>query len=188
MTRHRRLPIIIAMLGIFSCALAAAVQTAAQTPAQKEAARVEAREKLRALLASSGPKRGIEIAFRQSEKQPFNFVGVKRDKFANADGFEVVIGVSTDQTIGFRIYPYYKDGYINVEKVRNAPGLMRKLLNLSDHNFLFWGVDDTGDVFAGYTFTLESGFPDKAIEIVLYSIAPLDPYIGQMRPFIDGTP
>ena len=64
---------------------------------------------------------------------------------------------------------------------------MRKLLNLSDHNFLFWGADDTGDVFAGYTFTLESGFPDKAIEIVLYSIAPLDQYVGQMRPFIDGS-
>ena len=65
---------------------------------------------------------------------------------------------------------------------------MRKLLNLSDHNFLFWGADDTGDVFAGYTFTLESGFPDKAIEVVLYSIAPLDGYVGEMRPFIDGSP
>jgi hypothetical protein len=62
---------------------------------------------------------------------------------------------------------------------------MRKLLNLNDHNFLYWGADDTGDVFAGYTFTLESGFPDKSLEIVLYSIAPLDQYVGQLRPFID---
>ena len=66
-------------------------------------------------------------------------------------------------------------------------GLMKQLLILSNHNFLFWGMDDSGDVFAGYTFTLESGFPDKAIEIVLYSIAPLDAYVGKMRPNVDGS-
>ncbi len=95
--------------------------------------------------------------------------------------------MSVDETIGFRIYPYYKGSYINVDKARNGAALMRKLLNLSDHNFLFWGADDTGDIFAGYTFTLENGFPDKSLEIVLYSIAPLDQYVGQFRPYIDGT-
>ena len=184
MKRNRLLPVIITMLGMFSCALVAV----AQTDAQKEAARIETREKLRALLAASGPKRGIEIAFRQSDKQPFNFVGLKRRGYTNVEGFEIVIGVSKDQTIGFRIYPMYKGGYINLEKARNSAGLMRKLLNLTDHNFLYWGADDTGDIFAGYTFTLESGFPDKAIEIVLYSIDPLDPYVGEMRPFINGAP
>jgi hypothetical protein len=184
MNRDRLLPVIITVLGMFSCALAAS----AQTPAEKEAARMETREKLRSLLMQSGAKRGIEIPFRQSDKQPFNFVGIKRGGMTNAEGFEVVIGVSNDQTIGFRIYPYYKGGYINLNKARNSVGLMQKLLNLNDHNFLFWGADDTGDIFAGYTFTLESGFPDKAIEIVLYSITPLDTYIGQMRPLIDGTP
>jgi hypothetical protein len=181
--RRRLFPL--ALLFVLACAGGAAAQQ--QTPAQKEAARVATREKLRALLAASGPKRGIEIAFRQSDKQPFNFVAVKRGGFANAEGFEVVVGVSNDETIGFRIYPYYKGGYVNVNKARDSAGLMKKLLNLSDHNFLFWGADDTGDVFAGYTFTLESGFPDKAIEVVLYSINPLDQYVGQMRPFIDGS-
>ncbi len=160
---------------------------AAQTPQQKQAAREAAREKLRQLLATSGPKKGIEIAFRQSDKQPFNFVAVISRGMTNAEGFEIVVGVSTDETIGFRIYPYYKGGYVNIDKARNGPGLMHKMLNLNDHNFLFRGADDSGDVFAGYTFTLESGFPDKAIEIVLYSINPLDQYVGQMRPFIDGT-
>ncbi|HJQ31578.1 MAG TPA: hypothetical protein VJ866_05350 [Pyrinomonadaceae bacterium] len=181
--RRRLFPL--AVLIVLACAGAAAAQQ--QTAAQKEAARVATREKLRALLAASGPKRGIEIAFRQSDKQPFNFVAVKRGGFANAEGFEVVVGVSNDETIGFRIYPYYKGDYVNINKARDSAGLMKKLLNLSDHNFLFWGADDTGDVFAGYTFTLESGFPDKAIEVVLYSIAPLDQYVGQMRPFIDGS-
>ncbi len=184
MKRSRLFHAVITLLALLSFSSAAA----AQTPAQKEAARVATREKLRALLAASGPKRGIEIAFRQSDKNPFNFVAVKRGGLTNAEGFEVVVGISNDDTIGFRIYPYYKGAYINVDKARNGVALMRKLLNLSDHNFLFWGADDTGDVFAGYTFTLESGFPDKAIEIVLYSIAPLDQYVGQMRPFIDGSP
>ena len=166
--------------------IAAGGRAHAQTPEQKEANRIATREKLRTLLQNSGPKRGIEIAFRQSDKQPFNFVGVKRGGLVNAEGFEVVIGVSTDDTIGFRIYPYYRGGYINIDKARNSTALMRQLLNLSDHNFLFWGADDTGDVFAGYTFTLESGFPDRALEIVLYSIAPLDQYVGKMRPNIDG--
>jgi hypothetical protein len=183
--QRRRLLALAALAAVLACAGGAAAQ---QTAAQKEAARVATREKLRALLDTSGPKKGIEINFRQSDKQPFNFVGVKRGGLANAEGFEVVVGVSNDETIGFRIYPYYKGTYVNVDKARNGAALMRKLLNLSDHNFLFWGADDTGDVFAGYTFTLESGFPDKAIEIVLYSIAPLDQYVGQMRPFIDGGP
>ena len=181
MKRRRLFPVFVSLLALLSFARAAA----AQTPAEKQALREATRERLRTLLANSGPKKGIEIAFRQSDKQPFNFVGVKRGGLTNAEGFEVVVGVSNDETIGFRIYPYYKGNYINVDKARNGAGLMRKLLNLSDHNFLFWGADDTGDVFAGYTFTLENGFPDKSLEIVLYSIAPLDQYVGQMRPFIE---
>jgi hypothetical protein len=184
MKRSRLFPGVITLLAVLSCAAV----VSAQTDAQKEAARVATRERLRAVLTAAGPKKNIEITFRQSEKQPFNFIGVRRDGLTNAESFEVVVGVSNDDTIGFRIYPHYKGSYVNVDKARNGAGLMRKLLNLSDHNFLFWGADDTGDIFAGYTFTLESGFPDKAIEIVLYSIGPLDQYIGQMRPFIDGTP
>jgi hypothetical protein len=159
----------------------------AQASQDKEAARVATREKLRQVLAASGPKKGIEISFRQSDKQPFNFVGIKRGGLTNAESFEIVVGVSNDNTIGFRIYPSYKGAYVNINKAKNGAELARKLLNLNDHNFLFWGADDTGDVFAGYTFTLESGFPDKSIEIILYSIAPLDQYVGQMRPFIDDS-
>jgi hypothetical protein len=181
MKTFRLLPVAFAMLAVLALA------AAAQTPAEKEAARAATREKLRQLLATSGPKKNIEISFRQSDKNPFNFVAVKRSGLVNAEGFEIVVGVSNDDTIGFRIYPYYKGGYVNVDKAKNGAGLMRKLLNLNDHNFLFWGADDGGDVFAGYTFTLESGFPDRALEVILYSIGPLDQYVGQLRPFIDGT-
>jgi len=158
----------------------------AQTSAEKTAARIATREKLRQLLATSGPKKGITTEFRQSDKNPFNFIGTKRDGLTNSELLEVVIGVTDDQTIGFRIYPHLKSGYINVDKAKDPAGLMRALLRLSDTNFLYWGADAGGDVFAGYTFTLESGFPDKAIDIVLYSLAPLDGFVGQLRPFIDG--
>ncbi len=69
------------------------------------------------------------------------------------------MSVTKSDTIGFRIYPHYKGGYINLGKARDTNGLMRKLLYYSDQNFLFWGADDTADVFCGYTVTLESGFP-----------------------------
>jgi hypothetical protein len=163
-------------------------QTPSPTPLspEKQAKREAARDKLRTVLMNV-PK-GIPITFRQSDKNPWNFVGVfKSAELKNAGGFEVVVGVSTDETIGFRVYPYYNDGYVNVDKARNGLALMRQLLRFSDTNFLFWGADPTGDVFAGYTFTLESGFPDEAIRVVLWSIQPLDQYVGQMKPNIDGS-
>ena len=175
------------LLVAVALALLGASAASAQTAQEKAASREATRERLRQVLAASGPKRGINVDFRQSEKNPFNFVGVKRDGLVNVDYFEVVIGVSDNETIGFRIYPHYKDSYINLGRARDSAGLMRALLRQSDTNFLYWGADSGGDIFAGYTFTLESGFPDKAIEVVLYSIAPLDGFVGQMRPFIDGT-
>ena len=166
---------------------ALAVPTQEPTAQQKEAERIATRDRLIKLVEVMGPKKGVNISFKQSEKQPFNLVGIVRDGLTNSDSMEVVISVSSEQTIHFRVYPHYKGSYVNIDKARNSAGLMRLLLNLSDKNFLFWGADSTNDVFAGYTFTLESGFPDKALEVVLFSIAPLDKFVGQMRPFIDGT-
>jgi hypothetical protein len=48
-------------------------------------------------------------------------------------------------------------------------------------------MDSSSDVFAGYTFTLESGFPEEAVTIVLRSIKNSDKFVGDMRPNIDGT-
>jgi hypothetical protein len=115
------------------------------------------------------------------------FTGVLSEGLKNADQFEIVISVSTADTIGFRIFPHYKGAYVNIDKARNGNQLLRKLLQLNDTTFLFWGADDSGDVFTGYTFTLESGFPDKAIEIVLSSIRNSDQFVGEMRPSIDGS-
>lgn len=155
------------------------------TQQNDESVRNRTRERLAQLLEKSGP--GNNVIFSQSQKQPYNYVGTLRKGLVNADSFEIVISVTPKETIGFRVYPHYKSGYINVDKARDRAALMRLLLRLSDRAFLFWGADEAGDVFTGYTFTLESGFPDAAINIVLRSIVNSDKFVGEMRPFIDGS-
>lgn len=170
---------------VLATMIVAPVAYSQTTPTPEDTARVKTREQLRALLARVGPV--VKVSFRQSEKQPFNFSGSLRDGLTNAESFEIVTSVTNNQTIGFRIYPHYKGGYINVDKVRNSVGLMRQLLRFSDRSFFFWGADETGDVFTGYTITLESGFPEEAIKIVLRSVANMDKFVGELRPNIDGT-
>jgi len=148
-----------------------------------EAVRNRTRERLALLLEKAGPT--INVGFSQSQKQPFNYIGSLKTGLVNADSFEIVISVTPKETIGFRIYPHYKGAYINVDKARDRSGLMRLLLRLSDRAFLYWGADEAGDVFTGYTFTLESGFPDEAIKMVLRSIVNSDKFVGELRPFID---
>ena len=133
------------------------------------------------LLDTVGPD--IGVSFRQSEKQPYNFIGSMQG-LTNADSLEIVISVTTSNTIAFRIYPHYKGGYINVNNVSDRAGFMKQLLRMSDRNFLFWGADDAYDVFAGYTVTLESGFPNEAMKVVLRSIRNLDQFVGDMKPTI----
>jgi len=154
---------------------------------ETQALRNRTREQMRTLLDKVGTRADVNVSFRQSDKQPYNFIGVMREGLANCDSLEIVISVTAKDTIGFRVYPHYKGGYVNVDKARNGPGLMRKLLQLSDEAFLFWGMDSSADVFAGYTFTLESGFPEEAVTIVLRSIRNTDKFVGDMRPNIDGT-
>jgi hypothetical protein len=149
-----------------------------------EAVRDQTREQLAKLLEKAGPT--VNVAFSQSQKQPYNYVGTLRTGLVNTESFEIVISVTPKETIGFRIYPHYKNGYINVDKVNDRAALMRLLLRLSDRAFLFWGADETGDIFTGYTFTLESGFPEEAISIVLKSIVNSDKFVGEMRPLLDA--
>jgi hypothetical protein len=150
----------------------------------KEANRVRTREMLGQLLEKAGPD--IKVSFGQSQKQPFNYVGTLKTGLANAESFEIVISVTPNDTIGFRVYPHYGNGYINIDKVKDGAALMKLLLRLSDRAFLFWGADDAGDIFTGYTFTLESGFPEEALKVVLSSIVNSDKFIGEMRPNLDA--
>lgn|SRR5688572_8433628 len=170
---------------IFLILLTAAPVAVLAQQENAEAARDKTRQRLSALLQRVGPD--ISVEFQPSPKSQFVFTGVMREGLANAEKLEIVITVTTKDTIGFHIFPHYKGGYINLDKAKNATQLMRKLLQLNDSTFLYWGADDTGDVFTGYTFTLESGFPDEAIRIVLSSIRNSDQFVGQLRPSIDGS-
>ena len=145
------------------------------------------RERVRQVLDMAGPRADVSVAFRQRTKNPYNFVGSMTTGLKNSDSLEIVISVTKSDTIGFRIYPHYKNAYINLDRARDMNGLMRKLLYFSDQNFLFWGADDGGDVFCAYTVTLESGFPQDSMVIILRSIRNADKFVGELRPFFDGT-
>ncbi|HET9479480.1 MAG TPA: hypothetical protein VFO72_09050 [Pyrinomonadaceae bacterium] len=176
-----KIPRVISLF-IYAAILATASSAFAQ---ESNAAREKTRERLTALLQRVGPD--LNVSFKPTSKSPFVFTGMMRDGLKNSDQFEIVISVTTKDTISFRIFPHYKGAYINIDKAKNSAQLMRKLVQLNDSTFLFWGADDSGDVFTGYTFTLESGFPDKAIEIVLSSIKNSDQFVGELRPLIDGS-
>jgi hypothetical protein len=171
---------------LFRLMLVAAVLMAAPVVyGQDTTTRDKTRDRLNALLTRVGPD--ASIAFQQSTKSTYVFTGVLKDGLKNADFLEIVINVTAKDTIGFQIFPHYKGAYINIDKARNTTQLLRKIAQLNNTTFLFWGADDTGDVFTGYTFTLESGFPDEAIKIVISSIKNSDQFVGEMRPSIDGS-
>ena len=179
-----KFPRIIRLLMLF--AIVAASQTVfAQESSETNEAREKTRARLSALLQRVGPE--IKVNFQPSTKSQYLFTGMMKDGLTNADSLEIVISVTTKDTIGFRVFPHYKGAYINIDKARNTTQLLRKLVQLNESTFLFWGADDTGDVFTGYTFTLESGFPDEAIKIVLSSIRNSDQFVGEMRGSIDGS-
>ena len=183
----KRLDLAICVVLLVTCVSVAAQthQPSTTTSTAQTDSRDATREKLRALLAETGPK--IDVTFRQSDKQPYNFVALMNQGLTNADSFEIVVLVGEQQTIHFRIFPKYKGVYVNVNKASDSAGLLRQMVRLSDKNFLYWGADESFDVFAGYNFTLESGFPKESINVVLYSIKKLDQFIGQMKTSIDSN-
>lgn len=176
-----------ARLGTIVLAVLTIVLAIAPTAIAEPSPRDAIREKLRGVLNAAGKLSDVKATFKQSEKEPYNFIATIDDGLTHSEALEVVIRVTPNDTIGLRVYPHYKDGYINVDKAKDAAGLMRAMLLLTDHNFLFWGIDDEGDAFAGYTITLESGFPPEGVETVVRSIRNTDAFVGKLRPFIDGT-
>ena len=105
----------------------------------------------------------------------------------NADSMEVLVSITKSDTIAFRVYPHYKKAYINLGRVSDANGFARKLLLFTEQNYMYWGADEMGDVFSGFTISLESGFPQEVMVIVLRSIKSSDECVGELRPFIDGS-
>ena len=101
---------------------------------------------------------GKELHFKfYSVKDPFTIQAFYDKDLRYTPRFEIYISVTRQQTIQFRIYPEYYGNYIDLDSASKPDSLMERVLRFSDKSFFFWAADENMDVFAGYTFTLESG-------------------------------
>src|SRR5690349_5744622 len=148
------------VVGLLICLVILATAHAAFAQAA-DAARDKTRERMNALLTRVGPDLGI--IFKPSSKSPFVFTGILRAGLKNAESYEIVLSATPKESIDFRILPPYKGGYSKSDNAHYTAALLRKIAKLNDSTFLFWGADDTGNVFAGYTNPLKSAYPGKAI-------------------------
>jgi len=168
-------------VGLWAVLTASAIGIAGAQRVSDEV-RAETRNRLDSLLHAYGPT--LKMRFYRDSDDSFEFGGVLDKDLRYAWRFELVINVTPQNTIGIRAYPMFSDR-INMENVRDPNGLARQILRFTAHNFLHWGVDDVSDVFAAYTFTLESGFPEEAIKVVLRSIPLVDESVGEIVQFIE---
>lgn len=136
---------------------------------------------LKTVIATYEPARQIRWIRADS---PFDLDGFYDKGLKWANTLEIDITVTHQATIWIRVYPQYYEHHINLDHVHDPNGLMQQMLKMSYHNFFFWGLDDNHDAFAGYQFTLESGFPEAAVKEVIKSIPLIDGSVGDLTPFI----
>lgn len=165
------------------CALLLAAGGLRPLAAQSAADSVQAvtLEKVKAVIATYEPAREIRW-YRASN--PFDLDGFYDKGLHWSSRLEIYITVTHQTTIWLRVYPQYYGHHINLNRVHDPKGLMQQMLRFSYHNFFFWGLDDNLDAFAGYQFTLESGFPEEAVKEVIKSIPLIDGSVGDLTPFI----
>jgi hypothetical protein len=146
---------------------------------QDDGNREATREKVRSALRQSGPR--IGVSFQQSQANPFNFSGSMTKGLRSAESMEVIVMIGRNDVLTVRVFPHVSGNrYINIDRANNSTGLMRKLLANNAGDFFHWGMDDVYDVFAEFTFTLESGFPEESLDVVLRSVELLDKKVGEM--------
>jgi hypothetical protein len=148
-----------------------------------DATRVKNRAQLADLLKKVEDE--TKMKFVQSSENTFNYSAMLTTGLTTAESIEVVIGATDSDTIFINAYPKYKGGYVNIDKVKDPPALMRQLLRLTARTFLHWGLDSSGDVFCGFTVTLESGFPSEAITVVLESVGNHDRYLTEIKALLE---
>jgi hypothetical protein len=177
-------------LGLYAMLTLGGGHLAAATPADtvSTATRVETRAKLEALLTTYSKALGFRRWYRSTDN-PFAIEAFYDRGLRYASRLEVVINVTRQNTLGFRVFPHWNGpgprDYIDLDDARDPPGLMRQALRLSEQNFMFWGMDASHDLFAGYTITLESGFPDAAVRVVLESVPLVDDSVGDLLRYVE---
>jgi hypothetical protein len=160
------------------------VGATAQTAADTVREMTQTRDRLDSLLHAYGSTLKMKF-FRSADNDPFQIDGVLDKGLHYESRFELQFNVTPQNTIGVRVYPTLYNERIDIDDARDSRGLALQLLHFSAHNFFSWGVDDASNVFARFTFTLESGFPDDAIKVVLRSIPLLDDSVGEMVNYIE---
>jgi hypothetical protein len=173
------------MAGLWALLTVSGVGAAAQTDADAVRAMTRTRNQLDSLLNAYGSTLKMRF-YRSSDNDPFQIEGIFDQNLRYSSQFELQFNVTPQNTIGVRVYPNWYDEHerINIDRVFDGNSLARQLLHFSASSFFAWGVDDASDVFARFTFTLESGFPDEAIKVVLRSIPLLDESVGEMGRFL----
>jgi len=162
--------------GLVTALLVGAVSTAWAQDGDRDATR----DRTRSALRQIGPKLGV--TFQQAQANPYNFSASMTDNISEAQSMEIIVMVGKNDILTVRVFPHVSGNkYINVDRAANSTGLMRKLLANNAGDFFHWGMDDVYDVFAEFTFTLESGFPEEALDVVLRSVELLDKKVGEME-------
>lgn len=147
------------------------------------ALRNSTRRALEALLTTYGPAR--DMRFRRSSSEPYDLVGFWDKPMQSVSRLDIRVSVTRERTIGFRVYPRWHGARINLRRIRARGEFMRTLLRDADQSFFHWALDPDLNLFAGFTFTLESGFPADAIHVVVRSIPLLDRPLGELVPLIE---
>lgn len=162
--------------GLVTALLVGFVSTARAQDGDRDATR----DRTRSALRQIGPKLGV--SFQQSQANPYNFSASMTDGISEAQSMEIIVMVGKNDILTVRVFPHVSGNkYINIDRATNSTGLMRKLLANNAGDFFHWGMDDVYDVFAEFTFTLESGFPEESLDVVLRSVELLDKKVGEME-------
>jgi hypothetical protein len=164
--------------GIITAVLLAGIATSGWSQ-DDDANREATRTKVRSALRQIGPK--IGVTFQQSQANPWNFSASMTEGLDDTESMEIIVMVGKNDVMTVRVFPHVTGNrYINVDRAGNGTGLMRKLLSNNAGDFFHWGMDDVYDVFAEFTFTLESGFPEESLDVVLRSVRMLDKKVGEL--------
>jgi len=185
--RFPRSPIAAAPVRAVLCAALGIVLTLGGVPrlaaqSDGDSTQVATRDKLRTLFATYPPAKEFRW-YRTGD--PFVIEGFLDKGLIHTPRFEIFVTVTTHKTIWFRVYPMFGGDYINLDSLTDAKAAMQKLLRQNYSNFFFWGADNDLDVYAGFEFTLESGFPEEAIKVVIRSIPLIDQSVGEIIPFME---
>jgi hypothetical protein len=174
---------IVVVAGLWAVLTVSGVRAAAQTDPDAVRAMTRTRDQLDSLLHAYGSTLKMKF-YRSADGDPFQIEGTFDKGLRYASRFELQFNVTPENTIGVRVYPDLYNERISIDDAFDSNGLARQLLHFSASSFFSWGIDDASNVFARFTFTLESGFPDEAIKIVLRSIPLLDDSVGDINRFI----